>query len=156
VRPDSARAWFAALNPTGIPFSDGIPGVVWNVVGRLIAIERGDDPERRRGCVFARAADGRWALVEAARLHGSSGGIAVTIGAAGIEDVLELVSRASGLTARECELVALLLEGFDTRELAARLFISRHTVQDHLKSVFEKVGVRSRRELVSNVFAQAA
>jgi hypothetical protein len=61
--------------------------------------------------VRSRAADGRWALVEAARLHGSSGGIAVTIGAAGIEDVLELVSRASGLTARECELVALLLEG---------------------------------------------
>jgi len=152
---DSARAWFAALNPTGIPFSDGIPGVVWNVVGRLIAIERGDDPERPPR-VRSRAADGRWALVEAARLHGSSGGIAVTIGAAGVEDVLELVSRASGLTARERELVALLLEGLDTRELAARLFISRHTVQDHLKSVFEKVGVRSRRELVSNVFAQAA
>ena len=67
-----------------------------------------------------------------------------------------LVSRASGLTARECELVALLLEGLDTRELAERLSISRHTVQDHLKSVFAKVGVRSRRELVSSVFAQAA
>ena len=80
----------------------------------------------------------------------------MSIRAAGVEDVLGLVSRASGLTPRERELVALLLEGLDTRELAERLFISRHTVQDHLKSVFEKVGVRSRRELVSSVFAQAS
>ena len=75
--------------------------------------------------------------------------------AAGVEDILGLVSRASGLTPREGELVALLIEGLDTRELAKRLLISRHTVQDHLKSVFEKLGVRSRRELVSSVFAQA-
>ena len=58
------------------------------------------------------------------------------IRAAGVDDVLGLVSRASGLTRRECELVALLIEGLDTRELAERLVISRHTVQDHLKSVF--------------------
>ena len=63
--------------------------------------------------------------------------IVVSIRAAGVEDVLSLVSRALGLSARERELVALLLEGLDTRELAERLFISRHTVQDHLKSVFE-------------------
>jgi DNA-binding CsgD family transcriptional regulator len=151
----AARAWFEALNPARSPFPDGIPGVVWNVVGRLLAIERGEDPGARAR-VRLRAADGRWAVVEAARLDGAGAGIAVTVRAAGIEDVLDLVCRAHGLSRRERELVALVIEGLDTRGLAERLFTSRHTVQDHLKSVFDKVGVRSRRELVSGVFAQTA
>jgi DNA-binding CsgD family transcriptional regulator len=80
----------------------------------------------------------------------------VTFRSAAPDEVLALLARAHGLSARERELVALLVEGLDTREICARLFISRYTVQDHLKSVFEKVGVRSRRELVTGVFAQAA
>ena len=103
-----------------------------------------------------RAGDGGWAVVEAARVDGGASAIAVTFRSAAPEEVLALVARAHGLSARERELVALLVEGLDTREIADRLFISRYTVQDHLKSVFEKVGVRSRRELVSGVLAQAA
>lgn len=151
---DAARAWFTALNPAETPYPEGIPGVVWNVVGRLLAIERGENSERPARA-RTRARDGRWAVFEAARLDGAGGGIAVSIRPAGVEEVLGLLSRATGLSPRERELVALLLEGLDTRELAARLFISRHTVQDHLKSVFDKVGVRSRRELVSGVFSQS-
>ncbi|MFL5866875.1 MAG: LuxR C-terminal-related transcriptional regulator [Thermoleophilaceae bacterium] len=103
-----------------------------------------------------RAGDGSWGIVEAARLDGAGGGIAVSLHPAGSDDVLDLLCRAYGLSPRERELVALLVEGLDTREIAERLFISRYTVQDHCKSVFEKVGVNSRRELVSGVFAKAA
>ena len=150
-----ARAWFTALNPAETWFPDGIPALVWSVVGRLLAAEQGHDAGRPVR-VRVRAADGRWAIVEAARLDGSDPGIAVTLRSAAADDVLALLSRAAGLSPRERELVALLLEGLATRELAERLFISRHTVQDHLKSVFEKVGVRSRRELLTGVFSQAA
>jgi len=49
--------------------------------------------------------------------------------------------------------VAALVAGLDTRAVTERLFISRHTVQDHLKSVFQKVGIHSRRELLARFSA---
>jgi len=44
-----------------------------------------------------------------------------------------------------------LASGADTREVAGRMFLSEHTVQDHLKSVFTKTRTRSRRALLARV-----
>jgi DNA-binding CsgD family transcriptional regulator len=51
--------------------------------------------------------------------------------------------------------VSLLVAGLDTRAIAGRLFVSAHTVQDHLKSIFAKVDVHSRRELPATLSASS-
>jgi DNA-binding CsgD family transcriptional regulator len=48
----------------------------------------------------------------------------------------------------------LVARGLSTAEISEAFHISSNTVQDHLKSIFEKVGVRSRRELVGRLFAR--
>jgi DNA-binding CsgD family transcriptional regulator len=61
--------------------------------------------------------------------------------------LLPLQLSAYGLSEREKGVVVLVLDGLDTRAIAARLSISALTVQDHLKSIFKKTEVTSRREL---------
>src|SRR4249920_4083429 len=53
---------------------------------------------------------------------------------------------ASSLSAREVEVLLLLDEHLGTDEIAARLYISEHTVRSHVKSLLRKLGVSSRRE----------
>jgi len=55
---------------------------------------------------------------------------------------------AYGLTEQQRAITGLVCQGMSTSEIAGVAGIAANTVQDHLKSVFDKVGVRSRRELV--------
>jgi DNA-binding CsgD family transcriptional regulator len=68
------------------------------------------------------------------------------------DQVAPLIARAHQLSQRETEIALLVLRGLNTSEIAAKLFITVYTVQDHLKSIFERVGVHGRRELVTEVF----
>jgi DNA-binding CsgD family transcriptional regulator len=147
--------WLRALNPAGMPYQDGIPSLVWSSIGRLLAAEAGEEPQCQIR-IRVRAADGNWAVIETARLNDTGHGIAVTVHAAATDEILGLVTRAYGLSNRERELAALIAEGHTTREIAEKMSISRYTVQDHLKSIFDKLGVRSRLELLTRLFAQAA
>jgi DNA-binding CsgD family transcriptional regulator len=99
---------------------------------------------------------GRWAVIEGAPLQGSDHGrAAITIRSATTEETFDLLAKAYDLTQRERQLVALMLDGLATKQLAAALCISPHTVQDHLKAIFAKTAMRSRRELVSHLAGRA-
>jgi DNA-binding CsgD family transcriptional regulator len=54
---------------------------------------------------------------------------------------------AAALTPREREIVELLLQGCTSEAIALRLHISRHTVKDHRKRIFRKLGIGSLGEL---------
>jgi DNA-binding CsgD family transcriptional regulator len=104
----------------------------------------------RAVAVRVRTADRRWVRARAEPITSASGsprGVMIVIDAARAGNVLPLAASAYRLTGRELEVVRCVLTGLDTRSVAASLHISEYTVQDHLKSVFGKVGVRSRREL---------
>ena len=64
--------------------------------------------------------------------------------------------RARGLTARECEVVALALWGFTADQIGRHLFIGRRTVETHLGRAYSKFGVHSRAELAEEVFTAAS
>ncbi|MBI5103798.1 MAG: helix-turn-helix transcriptional regulator [Solirubrobacterales bacterium] len=107
---------------------------------------------RTRSCTRT----GTWLLLHASCLRDADGGVegtALVVEPAKASEVAPLIVEAYALTPREVDVTQALARGLSTSEIAARLHLSRYTVQDHLKAVYEKVGVSSRGELVARMFA---
>jgi DNA-binding CsgD family transcriptional regulator len=128
-----------------------IPASAYNVAAQLLAVEQEVDANPASARVHL--ADGLWLTLRAARI-GDSGApgdrnIAIAIEETSPPDRVAVFARAFGLSPRESELLCELATGIDTRELACRMFVSEHTVQDHLKSIFAKTSARNRRTLLA-------
>lgn len=140
------KVWLGEL-PTG---PEVLPPAVYELGTRVLT-----PPEAANGLPASarvRTRTGRWAVIEGAPLEGANHGhAAITIRSATADEVFDLLAKAYDLTRRERQLVALMLDGLATKQLAAALCISPHTVQDHLKTIFAKTSLRSRRELVSHL-----
>ena len=99
-----------------------------------------------------RAATGGWLSLHASKLSSpTETRVAVVIEPAEPQSTLAVLLAAYGLTTRELDIVRHVLRGDSTKTIANTLHISAHTLQDHLKAVFDKVGVRSRRDLVGRL-----
>lgn len=139
-----ARSWLEGMPMAGVFATWGIlPAVVYPVA----TLARSNNAAEAHA--LERAVDGRWVKIEAAPLEGDDGKVALVLRGATAVEMFNLLCRAHALTKRERQIVATLVAGNDTRAVSQQLVISRHTVQDHLKSIFAKVGIRSRRELLA-------
>lgn len=115
--------------------------------------------ERARGSarVRVRTRSGRWLVCHASCLreaNGTVGAVAVVLEPAKVSEILPLVVDAYELSDRELEITQYVSRGLPTGEIAEQLFLSPHTVRDHIKAIFEKVGVSSRGELVGKLFTE--
>jgi DNA-binding CsgD family transcriptional regulator len=118
---------------------------------RAVAAGRPGPPARIR----LRTGAGHWLVVHGSVLSDPGGGRSVvTIEPAHAPDLAPLVADAYGLTERERAVTQLVAQGVGTNAIAERLFLSPWTVQDHLKAIFEKTGVRTRGQLVARLFIE--
>ena len=130
----------------------GVPEVVRSVAAA--AAQLGDEAASNGLAPRARlrTRTGRWLVVHGSRVRERDDLIAIIIEEAKPSEIAPIVIQAYGLSDREAEVTRLVLQGLSTKEIAAELYLSPYTVQDHLKSIFEKFDVRSRRELVARLF----
>lgn len=153
----AAEGWLSEVAQSDWPSSLELPDAVYAVAARLLALERGGHaPSDLMPRIRLRTASGRWLVLHASRLRAgeSEGRIAVIFEEARPSEIAPLIADAYGLTKREGEITRLVLRGLSTAEVSGELHITPNTVRDHFKAIFDKVGVRSRRELVGQVFAQ--
>ena len=154
----AARRWLEDLQDLSPAWRENDTPVPLRMVAG--ALRRALSPERDRDLdlvprVRMRGRSGRWIALYGSLTESSSGLLGETvivIEPAKAEEVAWLNAAAYGLSPREEAVVKLLVRGLSTRQIAATLFVSEYTVQRHLQNAFEKVGVKSRRELIKRLF----
>jgi DNA-binding CsgD family transcriptional regulator len=141
-------AWIDELGGNG-----SVPPLVAAMAARARGVVAGATRDGRIARAHLQAESGRWLVVRATVLGDDAGAqVAVMIEPARPHELAPLVADAYRLTGRERDVTRLVARGLPTDAIAARLHLSPWTVQDHLKAIFEKVGVATRGELVARVY----
>ena len=152
LTPGTER-WLCELPNGDWEGQNRLPPSVLAVAGRALRTAEGEGVPGEVAVARVLSSEGRWIVLHGAALVAGAGRrVAVIVEPAHPARITPLLMAAHGLTEREQDVTRLVLCGDSTAQIAERLSVSPHTVQQHLKSVFEKTGVRSRRELVGKVF----
>lgn len=150
-----ARRQLAELTRGSATGMEPVPEPVYVVAARARAARAGRDTEPAYAQV--RTVSQGWLHVHATCLDGPDApgnSVAVVITPAQPPDLMPLLALGYRLTHREQDVLQFLARGMSTAEMTQQLGISPHTVRDHIKSLFGKVGVSSRAELVARIFAE--
>ncbi|MBO0683253.1 MAG: helix-turn-helix transcriptional regulator [Candidatus Dormibacteraeota bacterium] len=147
-----AERWLRLLPPSPWPLP--LPAIVYQLSRQARASGSGRDRLCR---TTVQASGGSWLAMHAQRLGSPAGSrrVAVVIERATRQELEPLLLQLHALTPREQEVTSLLVRGLATEEVARWLGISRHTVRDHLKAAFGKLGVSSRSALAALLAGRA-
>jgi DNA-binding CsgD family transcriptional regulator len=140
------REWAADLRDAELD-GDAVPDVfvtlaIW---ARSLLAQGSDTVARAR----VPGANGTWYTASA--MCTDRDRVAVVLQPAPPAELVSLMLSRFRLTRAERQITELVLAGRSTRQIADELVVSPHTVQDHLKAVFAKAQVRSRRDLVARL-----
>jgi DNA-binding CsgD family transcriptional regulator len=145
---DAAERWLAQIPDSDWPSSCQLPLPL--LAAAAAAGHDQADRESPAPAVRLRTIQGNWLSVHASRLHGSSDRSTVLVlEEPGHGEVESLILDSHGVTGAQAKVVALVLRGYSTKQIVSQLAISQYTVQEHLRAVFDKLGVRSRQELTA-------
>jgi DNA-binding CsgD family transcriptional regulator len=137
----------------GDPAAGRLPSAVITLAAQALRMAQHTDRGGEIAVSRVRSCSGTWVVLHGACLTSTGAPrIAVIIEPAHPSRIYPLLMSAYGLTEREKDVTRLVLQGASTTQIAAELTVSAHTVQQHLKSIFDKTGVRSRRDLVGKIF----
>jgi DNA-binding CsgD family transcriptional regulator len=148
----TARRLLAEM-PAGaaVPTRFGIDVPAW-ILSTALSAQVSSDARIR-----VRTRTGGWLICHGTCLRDPDGRVtstAMVIEPAKASEVATLVIAAYELSPREADVTRLVAAGLATRDIAARLHLSPHTVRDHIKAIFDKVGVTTRGELVAKLFVE--
>lgn len=144
----AARRWLDDV-PDAVLQRSGVPVLVVSLVQRAVAAEDGSARLRLR------SRSGVWLTLHVDVLDDAAADgerLSLVIEPTRPHDLAEVIAAAYGLSDRERTVARLVVGGHTNRQIATALWLSPHTVGDHLKNVYGKLGVTNRAELTARLF----
>jgi len=142
---DEAHAWLrdlAASGDRGGPTEEDLFRVTHEVA--TATTQHSSIPMCR-----GRMPDGSWLVVSGTRIAEADADVAVVLRSGDPQSIAPAFSAWCGLTPKQTQVLDLVVAGLPAKHIARNLDVSLHTVNDHLKAVYRKGGVRGREELLS-------
>jgi DNA-binding CsgD family transcriptional regulator len=146
-----AERWLAELrDPNWMDLGGGpLPAAIYAAAAQVTGVGLVSSPAVPATRV--RTNSGQWLTVHASRLGRQT---AIVLESARPLELASLYLDAHGLTPAQARVASLVLQGRSTHQIVHELHISSHTLQEHLRAVFDRFGIGSRRELVALLLAQ--
>jgi DNA-binding CsgD family transcriptional regulator len=141
----AAHRWLAQIDDGHDP-TRALPWTVLTLATRAL------DGEHQPRFARVRTRVGRWISLYAERLATDPTQVTMIIEPCRPTEIAQIIADAYQLTPRERDIVRLLSTGHSRGDIARLLVVSAHTVDDHIKRLYSKLGVRSRPELTAKIF----